>query len=252
MATTQVTPTEVSVETKGGLAESQRREKITSQVIWILPAYNEERTVGGVVRVVKGSNLGRILVVSDGSVDRTVEVAERAGAETLTLHPNRGKWGAVDEGIRHAAGDHGDPIVALLDSDLLGLTAHNLELLLRPLQEGTHGAVVARCIGGDLRHRAGQWFFWLSGVRAFRVSFWREFMASEYGDTTGRFGLEIGITRFAATRRKRMARLSFKNVSQVMKEEKRGFLKGFKARLRMYGEILRFALKRKRRRSNQP
>ena len=66
----------------------------------VIPAYNEEKTVADVVRVVVASPLvNRVLVVSDGSVDNTATMARAAGAEVIELPENRGKGAALKVGI---------------------------------------------------------------------------------------------------------------------------------------------------------
>lgn len=86
----------------------------------IVPAFNEEKTIAGVVAPLLESHaFTRVLVVSDGSTDRTEEVARAAGAEVLVLHPNRRKGGAMLAGVQATESD----LVAFFDADLLGLTA---------------------------------------------------------------------------------------------------------------------------------
>jgi hypothetical protein len=53
-----------------------------------------------------------------------------------------------------------------------------------------------------------------------------------------RYGLEIAITEYARRVGWRTQNVLLRGVSQVMKEEKRGFLKGFIDRLRMYRDIV--------------
>ena len=84
----------------------------------IIPAYNEERTVAAVVAAARACPLvERVVVVDDGSTDRTAEIARRAGAEVVRLRPNRGKTAAILAGGEATS----SPILILLDGDLLGL-----------------------------------------------------------------------------------------------------------------------------------
>src|SRR5205814_808955 len=63
----------------------------------VLPAFNEARTIGAVVRGCRAAlpPPSEILVVDDGSADATAERAEEAGARVIRLGQNRGKGGAL-------------------------------------------------------------------------------------------------------------------------------------------------------------
>jgi len=70
----------------------------TASITAILPAYNEEVAIGSVVlRTRKYAD--RVIVVDDGSSDRTGEVAEMAGAEVIRHPMNRGKGAALKTGF---------------------------------------------------------------------------------------------------------------------------------------------------------
>ena len=75
----------------------------TLRRIAIVPAYNEERNIGRVVAELKEHDPGLdVVVVSDGSYDRTGDVAREAGAKVLELPFNLGIGGAVQTGFRYA------------------------------------------------------------------------------------------------------------------------------------------------------
>ena len=100
----------------------------------IVPAYNEARTVGDVVRVLRACpGLARVLVVDDGSTDATAEVARAAGAEVLSLAPNRGKGGAMRAGLEATRA----PLVFFCDADLVGLDPAHVAALLAPVAAGS-------------------------------------------------------------------------------------------------------------------
>ncbi|NLJ55550.1 MAG: glycosyltransferase, partial [Firmicutes bacterium] len=62
------------------------------EAIAIIPAYNEEKTIGQVLAPLKKVDLiKKIIVVSDGSTDDTVIVARSYGVEVVELTENRGK-----------------------------------------------------------------------------------------------------------------------------------------------------------------
>ena len=72
------------------------------EVLIVIPARNEESTVGAVVADIRRLLDCDIVVVNDASEDRTREEAELAGATVLTLPLRLGAWGAVQTGLRYA------------------------------------------------------------------------------------------------------------------------------------------------------
>ena len=76
------------------------------RLIVVLPAYNEEKTVGTMIeripRDIEGIDDTAVLVVDDGSTDSTAQVARAAGAEVVSHHRNRGVGAAIITGLREA------------------------------------------------------------------------------------------------------------------------------------------------------
>jgi glycosyltransferase involved in cell wall biosynthesis len=85
--------------------------------IAIVPALNEEVTVGHVIDEIRAFDRGfDIVVVDDGSTDRTAGVAADRGAHVLRLPFNLGIGGAMQTGFRFAF-EHGYDIAAQIDGD---------------------------------------------------------------------------------------------------------------------------------------
>ena len=80
----------------------------------IIPAYNEEATIGKVVQA--SSSLGEVIVVNDCSTDKTAEVAKQAGAIVVTHKNNKGYDGALNSGFLKAQ-EIGVDIAITLDAD---------------------------------------------------------------------------------------------------------------------------------------
>lgn len=69
-------------------------------IAFLVPAHNEAEVIGGTLAsLVKITRPDNIYVVSDGSVDRTVEIANKFTANVLAINPNRGKAGALNAAI---------------------------------------------------------------------------------------------------------------------------------------------------------
>jgi glycosyltransferase involved in cell wall biosynthesis len=83
----------------------------------IVPALNEEHTIGRVIDELRAFDSGlEIVVVDDGSVDGTVGVAEARGAHVLRLPFNLGIGGAVQTGFRFAF-EQGYDVAVRVDGD---------------------------------------------------------------------------------------------------------------------------------------
>ena len=96
----------------------------------VIPAYNEEQTIAGVVKCVKSiEKIQKVIVVSDGSTDRTAEIARDCGADVIELNENVGKGGAIKAGINEC----GTEIILFLDADLIGLTEKHVLDLIEPV-----------------------------------------------------------------------------------------------------------------------
>lgn len=110
-----------------------------SKVVVVIPAYNEERLIGSVVLKTLLYAV-TVIVVDDGSVDLTAELAARAGAEVVRLEENQGKGAALNAGV-HKALEYDPDAVVLIDADGQHLPGE-LPLLLAPVLEGRADIVV--------------------------------------------------------------------------------------------------------------
>ncbi len=87
------------------------------RVAVVIPAFNEEASIGAVVRATRALELApRVIVVDDASGDRTGEEARAAGATVLSLVFNGGIGAAVQAGLRFALEDAPD-LVVRVDGD---------------------------------------------------------------------------------------------------------------------------------------
>ncbi len=86
-------------------------------ILAIIPAYNEEEKIGQVVRKIRGSDERiDIVVIDDGSTDRTTRHSRLAGAKVVRLSSNMGYGVALQTGYKYAF-ERGYDFVVQLDGD---------------------------------------------------------------------------------------------------------------------------------------
>jgi UDP-N-acetylglucosamine---dolichyl-phosphate N-acetylglucosaminyltransferase len=89
---------------------------LDKRVAIVIPAYNEEQTISEVIRGLKQYGFGTLIVVDDGSSDRTGELACQEGVILLRHILNRGLGGALGTGIT-AALRLGAEVIVTFDAD---------------------------------------------------------------------------------------------------------------------------------------
>ncbi len=122
-----------------------------SAVTVVIPAYNEEKTIGNVILettlIMDSLDIPyEIIVVNDGSTDKTGQVASTHKALVLSNKKNRGKGYALRQALHHATGD----IIVTLDSD----GEHKpkeIPDLIEPLFNGTDIVAGSRFLGNQGR-----------------------------------------------------------------------------------------------------
>lgn len=92
------------------------KKDLIESLLVIIPARNEEDSVGRVVGGIRAGCACDILVVDDASADSTIHVAREAGAHVIPLAVPLGSWGAVQAGMRYALRNKYQK-VATLDGD---------------------------------------------------------------------------------------------------------------------------------------
>lgn len=211
------------------------------KVAAIIPAFNEETTIGDVITTLTQVDLiAEIVVVSDGSDDRTAEVAERRGAKVIIHRENLGKAAAMKTGFEATV----SPIVLFLDADLIGLSPMHVRSLLLPVLRGEADMTVGVFDEGRITTDLAQLLApYLSGQRGVRREIVEEMFRHEIDADVCRFGIEVALTRHINNRGYRTVEVPLEEMSHRMKEEKLGLVKGVKARIKMYYEILKYAQK---------
>jgi glycosyltransferase involved in cell wall biosynthesis len=142
----------VSTELLAGPAAPDARLAALRRIA-IVPAYNEERNVGRVLDELRAFDPGlEIVVISDGSADRTPEVAAEHGAHVIRLPFNLGIGGAVQTGFRYAWENRYE-LAVRVDGDGQHDPAQ-LGRVLEPVLAGEADIVVGSRFVGDSEYRS--------------------------------------------------------------------------------------------------
>lgn len=219
------------------MAPAELERKPSPVVAAIIPAYNEGGRIHNVLSVLgKIARLGEIIVVDDGSKDRTQEVVKKA-IETdkrvrLISHPvNLGKGQAIFSGWEATQASH----LLLLDADLMGLREQHVSDLMQPVLDGQADMSVGLFRGGywrtDLAHWATPWFSGQRCLRAIRLHEVSRAAAAGYG-------VEMALTVAAQKNGWRTVQVPWEGAWHVPSEHRRGIWLGFKTRMKMYGQIV--------------
>lgn len=172
-----------------------------TRVVALVAAHDEEGRIGPTVEALLATAaIDEVVVVADGSGDRTAEEARGAGARVLASPTRRGKGGAIETALARAGTAD---VVLLVDGDVAG-TAGEAEKLLEPVASGHLDLAIGRLppaegggfglvkrIAGWLIHCASGWRpdEPLSGQRAITREAFEACRPLAQG-----FGLEVAMT----------------------------------------------------------
>jgi len=227
-------------------AQSWRDMKISV----VIPAYNEEKTIGSVLDLLleKVKDLGEIIIIDDGSRDRTGEICKAYEARNSLVHyhlqpHNMGKTEALKEGFRRSTGE----IVIVQDADL-EYDPEEINDVVAPIQTGRADVVLGsrflvRSASRSLYFRhymANQFITFLSNVltdlnltdvetcyKAFRGEIIRSMII-----TSKRFGFEVEVVAKVAKLKCRVYEVPISYYGRSYEEGKKiGFKDGVMALL---------------------
>jgi glycosyltransferase involved in cell wall biosynthesis len=126
------------------------------KLLIIIPAYNEEKTIGFVLdripKTFKGISKRDILVIDDGSKDRTSLIAKDKGAKVISHIKNKGVGAAFKTGVEYAI-DHEYDIMVNMDGDGQ-FNPEDISKLIKPIIDKKAAFVTATRFSHGRRHRS--------------------------------------------------------------------------------------------------
>jgi glycosyltransferase involved in cell wall biosynthesis len=218
---------------------SQQSYQTKPLVAAIIPTYNEEINVAGVLDVLHSTPLlDEIILVDDGSSDGTVKILKQAALvdsryRVIQHDKNSGKGQAIFTGWAAT----GAPILLLLDADLKNLTPAHLQSLLEPIINHRADMTLGLFRGGHfsttLSHRLTPFLTGQRGVRA-------ELLKYVSREASAGYGFEVALTLAASRKgyRKRVVPLDGVWHPSSESRSERGFWSGAIWKAHMYGQII--------------
>jgi glycosyltransferase involved in cell wall biosynthesis len=204
----------------------------------IIPTFNEERNLAGVLAVLHLSEiLDEIIIVDDGSVDNTVAIARQFAAtdarvKLIQHERNQGKGQAIFTAWSATTA----PYLLLLDADLHALTPNHILALMTPVLDHHADMTLGLFWGGHINTDLSSWGMpFLTGQRGLRS----EILKSVSREAASGYGFEVALTIAASQLGYHKHLVPLKGVWHPPSEFHRGGLNGLIWRFRMYGQIIR-------------
>lgn len=211
--------------------------KIQAKISCIIPVYNEEANISNVLEILlKIAWLDEVIVVDDGSSDKTVSVVSRFKNPKLHLvvcKRNQGKGAALYRGIKKAQND----LLIFIDGDLIGLKEEHLLEIVNPilfsktadLSLGVFAiSKLNKNAGTKIANRAVPW---ITGQRAI----YRKNLPDLSAIKRSRYGVDLLISKKFKKSQIKIVKLD--GLSQSVKEDKLDFFSAMRARAKMYYQI---------------
>lgn len=119
------------------------------KTIIVIPAYNAEKTIESVFKRIPKNSYDKIIVVNDGSKDRTSEIVKKYNVKLVEHKKNRGYGGAQKTGFKEALKDGAD-IIALIHADGQ-YSPEDLPKIKKPIEIGNADVVLgSRALHGKM------------------------------------------------------------------------------------------------------
>jgi len=197
----------ISVKNRGVPLQAHSQVTTVSSILVIIPAFNEENSVGNVVRDIPAGLADEVVVVNNNSNDQTAVEAARAGATVLN-EPVQGYGRACLRGIAYAQNRRQKPdIIVFIDADYSDYPGEMTQVVRPILANEADFVIGSRALGKredgsmTIPQLFGNWLAtrlmrWIYGVRytdlgPFRAIRYNSLIALQMQDTTYGWTVEM-------------------------------------------------------------
>lgn len=199
----------------------------------IVAAHNEEPTIGAVVRTLVASHRFRdVIVVSDGSADKTAQEARNAGASHVIEIPHQGGKGAA---LIRGVSSTDARTLFFCDADLRGLDARHIDAVLAPVVAGKRAMNVGLRDRGPFLLKLMPYLPLIGGERALR----REIFDAVPDRLMQGFMVESALNYACRRRHLPYGSVPLPGLTIRRKMEKVGMLRGLVGYVQMTYQIIR-------------
>lgn len=203
----------------------------------IIPALNEAETIGTkITEVIGHPDVREVIVVDDGSDDRTAELSAAAGARVIALTENGGKASALEAGVAAAGGD----LLLFMDADVTGYDHALLSRIIDPVKAGRYEMFVGiRARRTYWLNRTLHFFPIIGGERALT----RELWASVPKSHKQGFQIEVAMNYCAKQFDRGMGFELIQGTRHHIKERKYGLAVGLFRRVGMIRDVIAISVR---------
>jgi glycosyltransferase involved in cell wall biosynthesis len=162
-----------------------------TNTIVCIPCLNEEKNIGRTIKLIRGTGFnGTILVIDDGSTDKTSKVAKENGAEVIKMPKNVGKaaatFAAFKEGIKRNAS-----ALITFDADMQKIPKRDFEILENEAKKATEANKIMMTMAYVSERSAFKYLSAdITGVRSYSRNALLKVMGSKYKGKVKGFGIE--------------------------------------------------------------
>ena len=178
--------------------------------------YNEEDTIKNVVTTVSDYFFDEVIVINDGSTDKTDEIlrglTDLHNLKYISLSKNKGKGYAMATGVKNTIGD----IITFIDADLSNLTEEHFSQLVTPIFNKEADMVLGQPSETVVNYAVNP-FKVLTGQRTVLKS---DILPILENISTSRFGVETLINLYYKANRKKVKHISLNGLKHPTKFQK--------------------------------